>query len=338
MPIFKRVAQPRWLLIIIILIGFGLRIYRLDYQSLRGDEAISAIYSSLPIEETLEISRHSEPHPPLFYLVLHSWLILVGLSEFAVRYWGFLAGVLAIPSLYTLTLRLLGSRVAILAAFLLATNSFHIWHSQDARSYPWLVLLGIWSAIFLWQSLNSSRWQDWAKYTVVLICLFYLHYYAVFLALFHGLYLLWIVIKDKHRSFNLLAQWGMAFLIAIVILIPWIGTSWRFITQYKGNFISSEPVTILWRTVHAFSGGLTSEVPSFSVWVVPAVLVAIWGIWFIWRARRDVAVFILLFLGTTLAGVMILSLRGQAFTERYTIGAQPAFPVLGLLCVQVIGN
>ena len=98
------------LLTLIILLAFGLRAYRLGAQSLRGDEAASATYATFAVSEILEITRFADPHPPLFYVALGYWEQLVGVSEFAVRFWVLIPGILIIPSIFVLARTLFGAQ------------------------------------------------------------------------------------------------------------------------------------------------------------------------------------------------------------------------------------
>jgi len=330
-PTAKRYSKGYylWLVTVITLLAFGARLYRLDAHSLRGDEAASATYASLSPAEILEISRVADPHPPLFYLVLHHWEKVAGPSEFAVRFWVLLPGVLLVPSLYALAWRLIDHHVASVAATLMAINSFHIWHSQDVRSYTWFTLLGLWATLFMWLSLRRGRWFDWGRYALTVAILFYLHYYALFVVAFHGLYLLWFLGRVRPRSIWPGLKWGGSLLLAGLVFIPWLRVSWHFITRFSGDFEPATPQTVLWRGLQAFSGGLVAGGRSqFSVWIIPFALLAGLGLWALWRSRRAAAIFTLLYLALPFLGIMALTLRGQAFTERYLIAALPAYIIL----------
>ena len=328
----SRSSEYLWqslLLAAILLLAFGLRIYRLDAQSLRGDEAASAVYAGFSISEIVEISRVADPHPPLFYGALHLWQSLTGLTEFALRFWALLPGVLAVSSLFALVRRLLGSVAAIFAAFLLAVNSFHIYYSQDLRSYTWLVLLGLWASYALWQALHRGRRFSWGVYTLALVFLFYLHYYALFLLAFHGMYVLWRGFGGQRSVVGgrrqVILTWLGAVFLAGLAFLPWLSTSWQFVSGFTGDFAPALPHVVLWRGLQAFSGGLITQPPSFAAWTAAVMLLAGVGSWVMWRQRRDAAVFLLLYLALPFIGVMLLTLRGQAFTERYLIAALPAY-------------
>jgi hypothetical protein len=66
-------------LIAILLLGFALRLYRLDALPLRGDEGFSAQnWAGQPFLTTLQTTATIEPHPPLTYAVFRVWGVLFG--------------------------------------------------------------------------------------------------------------------------------------------------------------------------------------------------------------------------------------------------------------------
>jgi uncharacterized membrane protein len=148
---FKSILFYRFGLLLLLLLAFFLRTYRLDYQALRGDEAATVLYSAMPITELWELSRVTDPHPPLYYLLLHPWQWLVGESGWAMRFAGVTASTLAVAVLYKLAQQTLHTRAySLLAAALLALSPLQIWLAQDIRSYPFFTLLGLLSSWLLW--------------------------------------------------------------------------------------------------------------------------------------------------------------------------------------------
>ena len=66
-------AQVRWLMIGLILLGYGLRVFLLGNQELRGDEAFSYLFARLPLADVIpELIDQGDPHTPLHYLMLLS--------------------------------------------------------------------------------------------------------------------------------------------------------------------------------------------------------------------------------------------------------------------------
>ena len=174
----------------IAFVAFVLRIYRLDYFSLRGDESFTVIFVQRTWEGLWKGISTVEPNPPLMYLALRAWIAVAGASEFATRYFSLFFGVLCVPLIYRLAkemfagsviasdphsgersnpqpwwrlLRRFAARndiVALIAAAIIAVNPYQIWHSQDVRNYtmwPALSLLGL---IFFWRWWKREATDD----------------------------------------------------------------------------------------------------------------------------------------------------------------------------------
>ena len=70
----------RILPILILLLAFGLRFYRLEAQSFWNDEGNSARLSERSLALIIE-GMASDVHPPLYYVMLRGWRELVGESQ-----------------------------------------------------------------------------------------------------------------------------------------------------------------------------------------------------------------------------------------------------------------
>ena len=92
-----------FLLPAILLLAYALRVFRLDYQELRGDETFGYLFSQ---NAWLEIVRQTiafkEPHPVASYFVQKAWLMLAGHGEFALRFTGVWFSAPAVALLYRL--------------------------------------------------------------------------------------------------------------------------------------------------------------------------------------------------------------------------------------------
>ena len=95
--------RARWAVAGITLGAFALYAFRLTAPSLTGDEAFTAVFSQWSLREILRALRSTEPHPPLYYLLMHAWIALLGQSELALRFPSFIPGVLLVPLTYVLS-------------------------------------------------------------------------------------------------------------------------------------------------------------------------------------------------------------------------------------------
>jgi len=127
---------PTVVLLAILLLGYGLRLYRLGDQNIWWDEGHAIWAARQSLRQATDITAR-DVHPPLYLWMLHGWLRLTGESEFTVRYLSLLGGTLTVALTYVVARRLIGRRPAMLAMLLIAVARFHIWWSQEARMYVW---------------------------------------------------------------------------------------------------------------------------------------------------------------------------------------------------------
>lgn len=205
----------KYLLLAILVLGLFLRLVNLD-QSFWLDEASQAQMSSLSMEQ-IWFGRDGDFHPPLFYLLSHFWLQF-GTSEIWLRLLPVIFGMASIWLIYSLSQALFADqKVAYLSAFLLAINAYHIYYSQEFRSYSLLLMLGIVSMHAL---LKKSKWLF-----VVNTLLLYTHYSSIFLILSQFVYVLFF---DR----NLLKFYILHFTLCILLYLPWLP---RFISQLNSG-------------------------------------------------------------------------------------------------------
>jgi mannosyltransferase len=85
----------------------------------------------------------ADVHPPLYFLILHSWIHLVGTGERAVRSLSGLFYILSVFAIYGLGRELYGMKTALLCAAIYLTSPLALLAAQFARMYSLLSLLSI---------------------------------------------------------------------------------------------------------------------------------------------------------------------------------------------------
>ncbi len=131
----RRPVLDSMILAVIVLLASGLRLFRLDYQSLWGDEVFSVTVSRLPFDEMTSALIADFVHPPLHYYVLGLWFEVVGYSAFQARLVAAIFGILAVVSIYYLARYLYDTRTAQLSTLLLAISQLSVWYAQETRPY-----------------------------------------------------------------------------------------------------------------------------------------------------------------------------------------------------------
>jgi mannosyltransferase len=262
---------PRiWPPLVLTLLAFAVRLYNLTYHSLWFDEAMSVHWARSSIPRILEVSMNlvEDRLPPLYYLSLHYWRLLVGDGEIAVRLPSVLLGALLIPITFRLTADLLGGsygrRVALLAAALAALNPFLVWYSQEARMYAQAVLLATLGTWFFLRATTQTRLQHgrdainyaltWLAYGLCAVAGLYTHLYTGFLLPAHGLYLL----LTRRRSQRAWAPFAMAMLVVAFFFAPLALAAWRASSEAGPG----DPTGGLWMRAWWL-------LSAFSVWKAP---------------------------------------------------------------------
>ncbi len=67
-----------WLVFILTLTGVGLRVLLLDTKGMWLDETFSVWAANHSLADLLQWVIQIDQHPPLYYLLLHSWIGLNG--------------------------------------------------------------------------------------------------------------------------------------------------------------------------------------------------------------------------------------------------------------------
>src|SRR5437667_1298489 len=127
--------------------AFALRLWRIDAQSLRGDEAFDVLFALQRLGDMVYQALYGQTYPPLYHVLDHFWLLVAGRSELSARFITLAAGVLIVPVIYQIGRLLFGVAVARMAMLLVALHPFLLWHAQDGRMYMLLGTLAAGSAL-----------------------------------------------------------------------------------------------------------------------------------------------------------------------------------------------
>lgn len=188
----RRAQGSPWLpLGVLLAVAIATRFATLTTQSIWFDEAATHAIVRLPFTEMLRELPHHESNPPLFYVLEWIWTRVVGSGPFGLRSLSALAGVLTVPVAYATGRRLAGARAAFAAGALVAVNPLLVWLSQDARSYSLVVLWSALGLLLFLRCLQDDRPRLVIWWAVVAALALTTHYFAIFVLLPQGAWLLW---------------------------------------------------------------------------------------------------------------------------------------------------
>jgi mannosyltransferase len=142
---------------VLVLAGV-LRFHLLDGQSLWGDEGTSV---ALSLRDLASITQGAalDIHPPLYYYLLHYWMLLFGSGEIAIRSLSALTGTALVGVIFLTGQRLFGRPTALVAALLSAVSPLQIQYSQEARMYALAALLAALSVYLPGPPIAAPHWD-----------------------------------------------------------------------------------------------------------------------------------------------------------------------------------
>ncbi|MBI3784913.1 MAG: glycosyltransferase family 39 protein [Deltaproteobacteria bacterium] len=176
LPLVSSPSAPaprrRWFFIaLLLLLALGLRLYRIDQQSLWIDEVSSIEVARQPIRDIVlnyRPGRHpwrgAEQAPLSFFFM--SLMFSPKAQETTARLPSVLFGIAGVLVIFQLGRELLQGPVAWTSAALLAVSPLHIWYSQEARWYTLWILLTMLSYWAFFRAWKNSSWQAWLAYTL----------------------------------------------------------------------------------------------------------------------------------------------------------------------------
>jgi len=210
------------LLCLIMLLGVGLRAYRLDYQSLWTDE----VYSLIVTDPTLTFREFwdrvlADTHPPIYYLVLRLSSAVFGQSEMAARAPSVLFGVLTL-CVAVIVPGALSARSRLVFLLLLTISPGAVWYAREARSYALLLLLSAVITLTCTSFVQCTHSEDRKVRTAIgmliaaSVLASFTHYFGFLLAV--SAFLACFLLTEKRRQMTVV----FAACCVTACVLPWI--------------------------------------------------------------------------------------------------------------------
>ena len=345
----------KYLILFIILLAILLRWYHIDFLSLWYDEGDTIFRSANFFEyipkyityqdgeyNNISASIHSifdihglSVSPPLYFFVMNIWVQSFGITETAVRSFSALFGALAVLLVYWLTKKLFAPKTALIAAFLFAINSYNVVYSQEARTYTFLVALGLGAAYSCYSLLETRQRRWWIALTIINVLGIYTHTHFIFLIAAEIAFFLFHF--STYRA--ALKTFVLSLAASALLYLPWL-PHFYYANQYARQFywlnvfhIVDAPLTYI-----VFGIGQTLIQKESAVWAIILVtflygigfgIPAIMGIFKDMNSEKKQIAFLLTF---AIVPVIIPALLSQfyypIFQWQYVMVAAPAFIIL----------
>jgi uncharacterized membrane protein len=323
-------AAPKLMLVLAALTVGGSTLIRLfvgQGDPLWLDEAwTGAIVGQPSWAETLR-QTYLDVNAPLYYLFMHAWQGMFGVSDFALRAPSILAGIITPIALMLTRTKGLEASDRIVWAALTGLWIDGLWYSADARCYVFLVLFcALQTSAFanLLASPNTRRAAIWAAWTSLSILT---HYHALFLGAVQGL--MFLALAPRRA----IASWKAA--LVFLPMVAWMGVHATRVVQFARPDVAwydlLRPQDLVWLIQFIFPNLLMLLIPGAGLGLI------------LWRALRrqpqqDLAPAALWWAGVSaLVGVSLvigLGFLRPSFTLRYLTPYAPGLFLLATLLVR----
>lgn len=321
----------RWFILSILLLGSLVRFIFITSADIWHDEGYTMMLIKFNPAEIIERTAR-DVHPPLYYLTAHTWQLLFGNSELAIRSLSAIFGIATILISYLLVRRLFPEATARLAALFVALGPFLVRYSNEARMYgmaAFLVSLSTYLLVVISQQKKPTL-KLWLLYTLTLTAGLYTHYYTIFIIPVHIIYLIWQ--SGGIRSVINNRNWWIANICVGLFFLPWLPS---FIGQFtrvqSGFWIPPVSLDTLPNTLMQFIFYWSSY--SYPAWV-GYLLLAIFCIILVvtFKSLRDVdrsrVGLLATWLILPLIIVIIISLKRPIYYDRYFVYCAAALYLL----------
>jgi 4-amino-4-deoxy-L-arabinose transferase-like glycosyltransferase len=165
---------------LLCLLGFALRLTGVAGTGYWTDELFSVFWSREKLAFLWGQGMSVETNPPLYYTLLHYWMLWLGSGEAPVRLLGALASTAAVPAVFVLALEFAEAPVALGAALLMAVAPVQVAYAHEARAYALLPLLVALATLGLLRFARNGGLGALLLYAVAAVALVYTHATAVF--------------------------------------------------------------------------------------------------------------------------------------------------------------
>ncbi len=198
--------------------------------SLWGDEAWAATLAIKPIIKIITLVA-KDTSPPLYYLLLHTWMKIFGTSEVAIRSLSFLFYLLTALTVFLIGQHLWAKRTGLLAGLLVLVNPFLFTYAFEGRMYALLLLTSTLSVYFF---LKKNR----LGFILATAAALYTHHFAIFVVAWEGI---WRLKEIWGRPFRKLIRGFSDFFLVCLLYLPWLYPLYYQISLVGSGFWLGKP-------------------------------------------------------------------------------------------------
>lgn len=292
-------------LILILFLGFALRVYGLGDVAISNDESIeyhrwvSASFEKIMVTDVVLNT------PALALIQSRASILILGDSLFSLRWPALCLSVLGIACIYKIAHYFFGRRVGQISALLLAVSPYAVFYAHAFRGYSGVLSLALFVFLSAMLVCRTNKWSYGIAFGLASAAAMYTHLFTSF-AVVNSVFLVGLSWGWGQKSDQSGRQgWvrlivGLAVTGMILALVYW--PIWQKVVQNieADNTLSSgvvwaqqpDSVASFWTNLRWYNGLERGSFGQYSVY--PFVGLVIMGVGMGFAARRQLAVLILL--------------------------------------------
>lgn len=302
------------IVIVVLLLGFLLRVYHLSFQPIWSDEADVIRFANEPIINLIRNINRPGWNGPVFYLSIRPWLSVIGGSSFGLRFFSVVFATMTVAATYVLGKWILGYTNGVIASLFVATSPYLVWYAQDGKMYSLLLFLSIISTLLVFRASKKGHWYIWGLYILLTWYSWYIHILAILLLPFQ--LVVWITYNRKFAVWRILALSTIIGILYIPIF-RWQFPAWLSPFTTGHEFLNI--LEIIRTQIFVFTVGYPSPVQYM---VIPLFFfLFLFGCF---NMTRETILFSAYFFLPLLV-IYLISFGMPIYTDRYLIMTAPAF-------------
>lgn len=218
-----KALKDNYIVLSILFFGAVLRFYHIDFQSIWLDE-VHTMNEANPknsFGELYNVIMSGEQMPPLFFYILYFLFKIFGYTTFVARMYAAVLGISSLYAIYILGKELINKQIGLIAALLLCINSFHLYYSQEARPYGFLLLFSMLAFYRLIRYIKIPTRKNAIIYGVFSALMIHSHFFGLF-ALFaqYFILLVFLLASEKQERKQFFINSLFSGIIALLLYIP----------------------------------------------------------------------------------------------------------------------
>jgi mannosyltransferase len=298
------------------------------------DEALTVNIARLPLSAIPGALRR-DGAPPLYYVLLHFWMQIVGTSVTSVRALSGVFSVAALVVTWWVVRRIFDAETSWVTVALLAGSPFAVYYATEARMYS---LLALEAVLCLWALncvLARGQWSAVVALGVVVGSMLSTHYWSIYFLASLGI---WLVVRASlrrgaERRLTLHALAGFA--LGGLLFLPWVPTFLYQAAHTGTPWGQVPPATIISDTIVHFTENQAAlhQIASLHSALLSGSYLVLCGLGIVglavgrfvtaldWRTRTRSRVVAIATFGTLVLGSAAAWLSGNVVTQRYASAA-----------------